>query len=72
MISYDLGYHDRFNLLCELMRLYPNSKMRKLQKEALRYYPLTSIEGQRQWLSMATAWKAADRLNEELLGELRA
>lgn len=62
----DFGYHDRLNLLADLMLENGDRPVRKLMREALKYYPLHSIEGQRHWLRMRTAFLAADVINTRL------
>ena len=62
----DADYHRRAEFLATLMKQNPNTKMRKLQKEALRMYPVQSKELQRHLLSIRYAFYAADILNKEL------
>ena len=54
---FDLDYLDRMELLYKLTQKSPNKPMRKLQREALKYYPLYYKENQRDWLSTKTAFK---------------
>jgi hypothetical protein len=63
-VGIDAGWHNRMELLIELMQLSPRKPMRKLQREALKYYPLYYTETQRKWMSFWTAQEAAHRLNE--------
>jgi hypothetical protein len=65
----DTAYHDRLKLLAELMVLSPNKPMRKLQREALKYYPVDSKELQRHLLGISYAFKAADIANKELYND---
>ena len=58
IIDYD--YNTRMGLLIELMELDSNKPVRKLLKECLSYYPLYYTSTQRHWLSIDTAFKAAD------------
>lgn len=61
MIDCDWG--RRMNLLVELMQLSPNKRMKKLQREALKYYPLYYTESIRNWMSYKIGLHAAERLN---------
>ena len=54
---FDLDYLARMKLLYELTQKSPKKPMRKLQREALKYYPLYYKENQRAWLSTKTAFK---------------
>jgi len=54
---FDLDYLERMRLLYELTQKSPKKSMRKLQREALKYYPLYHKENQRAWLSIKTAFK---------------
>ena len=63
-MSVDVDYHKRLDWLAELMLLSPKKKVRDLQAEALKYYPLESTEAQRHWLSIETSFKAAGRATE--------
>lgn len=57
---FDLDYWPRLELLYELAQVSPNKPMRKLQFEALKYYPLKHKENKRAWLSIKTAFKCFD------------
>lgn len=65
----DADYHPRLKLLAELMEQNPESKVRDLQRECLKYYPLHYQATQRSWLGIRTAFAAADILNAPLLAE---
>jgi hypothetical protein len=54
---FDSDYLDRMKLLYELAQKSPKKPMRKLQREALKYYPLYHVKNQRAWLSTDTAFK---------------
>jgi hypothetical protein len=41
--------------------------MKKLQREALKYYPLQSTEAIRYWMSWRVGMKAADIANQRML-----
>ena len=66
----DSDYYRRAEFLATLMKQNPNKPMRKLQKEALRMYPVQSKELQRHLLSIRYAFFAADIANEELENEV--
>jgi hypothetical protein len=73
-MAIDADYGKRLKLLAELMDQDPKKPVRELQAECLKYYPLASVEAQRNWLSMKTAFAAAkiklfeiDKANKELL-----
>ena len=53
----DYDYWPRLQLLYQLTQKSPDRPMRKLQREALKYYPLYYKETQRAWLSTKTAFK---------------
>jgi hypothetical protein len=59
-MSIDTDYHNRLDWLAELMLQNPKSRVRRLQKEALNYYPLGSKEAIRNWMSWRTAFAAAE------------
>ena len=61
----DVDWGKRMELLLDLMHRSPHTKMRKLQWEALKYYPLYYVSSIRNWMSTAIAFKAADLLNEQ-------
>ena len=63
----DVHHHDRLCLLAELMQMSPDKPVRKLQREALKAYPLTGTEAVRSWMSMRTAFAAADISNSEII-----
>lgn len=65
MAIYDVDWGKRMDLLVELMQLEPHKPMKKLQREALKYYPLYRDECIRAWMSWHVACKAADRLNKK-------
>jgi hypothetical protein len=59
-MSIDTDYHNRLDWLAQLMIDNPKSKMKKLQRESLKYYPLSSAQAVRNWMSWRTALAAAD------------
>ena len=65
--SYDFDYYNRLVWLSELMESHPNSRMKSLQKSALREYPVSSKELYRHCMSSKYALKAADILNTKLV-----
>lgn len=64
----DCDWNKRMTLLVELMQLRPDKPMKKLQREAMKYYPLHYTASQRLWLSYKTAMHAADILNKKEFG----
>lgn len=62
---HDTAYLARMEFLVELMQLCPKKPMRKLQWEALKYYPLYYKANVRRWMSWRTAFRAADMLNKK-------
>lgn len=69
----DSAYGQRMELLVELMQISPNKPMKKLQWEALKFYPLYYKESIRWWMGWRIAARAADILNkrEGLYDQLR-
>lgn len=65
-MSVDTDYHERLTWLAELMVIDPKKSVKKLQREALKYYPLFHKEAVRHWMSWRTAFAAADLANEML------
>jgi hypothetical protein len=63
-MSVDVDYHKRLTWLAELMLIDPKKPVKKLQKEALKYYPLSSKEAIRNWMSWKTAFAACDIANK--------
>lgn len=63
----DVDYHHRLNWLAELMLISPNTRMKRLQRESLKYYPLRSVEAIRHWMSWSVAFAAADIANKQIL-----
>lgn len=61
---YDTAFHNRVELLLELMELRPNKSMKKLQWEALKFYPLHYKASIRYWMSWKIAAYAADIKNK--------
>jgi hypothetical protein len=59
-MSIDTDYHNRLDWLAQLMIDNPKSKIKKLQRESLKYYPLSSAQAVRNWMSWSTAFAAAD------------
>lgn len=66
-MAVDSDWHRRLHLLAELMVDNPTSNMKRLQREALKYYPLASTEAIRNWMSWYTAFAAADIANAPLM-----
>jgi len=69
-ISCDYDFGRRLEWLAELMTLYPKKLVRKLQWEALKYYPLASQPGIRGWMTLRVAFMAADIANKEIYEEI--
>lgn len=67
MTSFDYDYNSRLMTLVDLCLAHPNNKMKKLQKTALRLYPVHSKELYRHCMSWNFAFKAADIANHHLL-----
>jgi len=61
----DVDHAKRMELLVSLMRLEPDKSMKKLQREALKYYPLYYNNSIRMWMGSNIAMKAAEILNKE-------
>lgn len=61
---HDVDFHARLELLADLMKRSPNKRMKKLQWEALKYYPLYFTASIRHWMSARVASMAADILNK--------
>jgi hypothetical protein len=59
-MSVDADWHKRLNWLADLMIQDPDKMVRKLQWEALKYYPLHYKECIRGWMKMRIAFLAAD------------
>lgn len=68
-MSIDADFHKRLELLADLMEQDPNKKMRKLQREALKYYPLHYKECIRGWMKIRIGFLAADICNNRMLQE---
>ena len=66
-MSCDYDYHHRLHLLAELMTAHPDGRMKKLQKTALREYPVASRELYRHCMSWDFAFKAAAIANADLI-----
>ena len=66
MASHDVDHGSRLAHLAELMQFHPNSRMKSLQKSALREYPVSSKELYRHCMGWRFAFKAADILNSKL------
>lgn len=64
-MSIDADFSPRLNWLSELMVQDPDKSVRKLQWEALKYYPLSCTEGIRTWMTMRIAFLAADILTRK-------
>ena len=62
----DYEFRTRLEFLADLMEIGPDKPMRKLQREALKYYPVSSQELTRFWLSRRVAFLAADIVNARL------
>ena len=68
--SFDFDYHNRMNLLIELLGVPGKDKpVRKLLREALKYYPLSSTESIRNWMSINTAIKASAIWAERIMSK---
>jgi len=63
-MSCDVDYHRRMYHLATLMEAHPASRMKSLQKSALREYPVASRELYRHCMSFSFAMKAADIINQ--------
>ena len=70
-VSCDYERGHRLELLADLMECERNHKkpVRKLQWEALKYYPLHSTELIRDWLKIKTGFVAADVANKRQFPE---
>jgi hypothetical protein len=66
---FDYERGTRLAWLCELMEHSPNKPVRKLQWEALKYYPVASKELIRDWMKLKTAFQAADIMNRKQFPE---
>ena len=62
-MSIDTDYHNRLDLVAELMLQNPKRNVRRLLRESLKYYPLGSKEAIRNWMSWRTAFAAAEVAN---------
>ncbi len=60
----DCDWGRRMDMLVVLMQQNPKKKMKKLQAEALKYYPLYYNSSIRNWMSWRTANIAADHQNK--------
>ena len=69
-MSIDSDFHKRLELLADLMEVSPNKKVKTLQWEALKYYPLGGKEAIRNWMTMRVAFLAADIANDRPETEL--
>lgn len=61
----DCDWGKRMDLLVDLMEIYPNGKMKDLQREAMKYWPLYYNHSIRKWMSSNTGSHAAERLNKK-------
>ena len=61
---YDTDFLNRIELLIDLMQKEPRKPMKKLQWEALKFYPLHYTASIRHWMSWKIAAYAADILNQ--------
>jgi len=61
----DCDWGKRMVLLVELMQREPDKSMKKLQREAMKYYPLYYTQSIRAWMSWRIAFIAADKLNKQ-------
>jgi len=66
----DYDFNTRLALLAELMERNPEKRMKNLQREALKYYPLDGNESIRHWMSTRVAFLAADIANKTLMEDL--
>lgn len=64
-MSVDVDYQKRLDWLADLVLQNPKKRIRDLQRESLKYYPLGSQEAVRNWMSMKTAFAAADLANKK-------
>jgi hypothetical protein len=64
-MTIDTDYSKRMELLTQLMNLNPHKPIKKLQREALKYYPLHYKESIRMWMGWRVAAQAADILNQQ-------
>ncbi len=72
-MAHDADYLNRLELLADLMAASPTSPMRKLRREALKYYPVSSKALERLWMtSDRIAEQAADIANQRVLDELES
>jgi hypothetical protein len=69
--SYDFERGHRLELLATFMEQSPKAKVRDLQREALKYYPVSNQELVRDWMKLKTAFAAAKILNDRLLNEVQ-
>ena len=67
MVTYDFDYHNRLNLLAELILSHPDSRMQSLQQTAIKEYPVSSKALEQHCYSSKFAFKAADIANNNLL-----
>lgn len=63
-MSIDADFNLRLNCLADLMIVDPDKFVRRLQWEALKYYPLSSKEGIRGWMTVRIAFLASDLLTK--------
>ena len=70
-MSIDADRHQRLLLLRDLAIASPNKSMKKLQREALKYYPLGGKEMIRNWMSYKTAEAAVALITEDDFGRGR-
>jgi hypothetical protein len=70
-MSCDTDRHVRLELLAELMLANPARRIKRLQREALKFYPLGSKEAIRHWMSWRTAFAAADIANDKFMSEIK-
>ena len=68
-MSIDSGFNDRLELLVDLMALFPDRSIRRLQKETLAIYPLYYTESRRHWLSHRIVLLAMDRYTDRMENE---
>ena len=62
-MAYDFDYWNRLQLLYDLAIENPESRMRDLQIEALKYFPLCSISARRRFLSIETAYNCFSKFD---------
>lgn len=65
-MSCDYDYHKRMAELAALMLAHPRTRMKKLQKSALRAFPVASRELYRHCMGWKFAFSAAALANSDI------